>query len=268
MAVITETVCNNDGTVSDRSHAGAVGIGVACAALAAGNNRLIQVKHLLRITLQTHIGNCNGVSVRCVAIGKLGIPFRSAEDSKANTGQFAVYQIVFRIQLYGSRCACGHGDSVGHIVDIAFKAIRIETHINSIAGITQGGDQHVQADVGTGFCGRGFGNLRFGNLGLFHRIEYDLVTVVAITIGDNYNAVSHGCYACAVGIGIASAVVAGGNGGIAHIEGTLFCALQAHIGNLNCVSIRCVAVFQHRIPSRSAEDSKANTRKLAVCHIL
>ena len=283
MTVVLEAVANNDGA-ANLCHAVTISPGIACIGCACPGG-LAQIKGLGLVALQTGIGNGNGVSVRSIAVFQLGIPGGAAHNSKANTGQFTVYQIIIQIQLYGGGSTSGDINQIGTAVtDTACIVVGEETNFDRIGGITQCGNQHIQAEVGVGFFNRrlGLGGLGLGGLGLggfglgglglccirngfIHKEK--LVAISEEAIGNGHYAIGYHCGTACVCIGITGAVLTAGQRSFAQINALIQLTLQADSGNSNVVSVGSLAVFQLGIPGRTAQNSKTDTGELAVYQI-
>ena len=213
-----EAVGNRNNTVCHRCSTAGVGIGIAGAVLSTDKRSLAQVNSLIQLAFQADIGNSNVVSVVGYAVFQHGIPSRSAQYSKADTGQLTVNQILAQIQLH-SVASCGNFNSISVIIDIAFKVIGIETDADRFIVAAQSADIHIQLQVGS-------------NL-----VESNLIAVSEETVGNCNHTVCQGCGAASIGVGITGTVLTAGNGSKVQINRPIFGTFQTQVRDCNVVSV-------------------------------
>ena len=203
MCIVAESVGNNDLTVYNRSHTGAVRPGKACATGTGCHRCIIQIIVLLLCTLQAYIGEHNRVSVVC-AVGKLSVPLRTTENCKAEAGQLTINQVI--VYLYLNLCgrACSNSNQVGiAVTNATFIVVVKQADIHRICGAAESCEQHIHSQIGPVlriFC-----------------IESKFVAIVAVSASDHNLAVQNGCYTGAVRPGKTCAVATDCPSGSVHI---------------------------------------------------
>ena len=86
MRIVAVAAGDHQCAVNNIRYAGIVCIRKACAVGSACPGSCADIDAVSCLTGDPHIGNCNGMPVRCIAVGKLVIPLRSSKDRKAKTG--------------------------------------------------------------------------------------------------------------------------------------------------------------------------------------
>ena len=240
MGIVAEAVRDHDCAIGKGCLTGIIGFGITGVLGAAEHFKTTQVKSLVLSALQTDIGEGNGVSVGGIAVRQLCIPGRAAKDAKTDTGQLAVHQILFCIQLYGCLLACFENDLVSEIVvGIALKIVGIEAHLDVVYPVaTQGVDLQIHIKICSVF-------------GLF-TIQCELVTVVAEAARNDDCAIVIAGNAGAIGIGKAGAVFTACPGSCAQIQAVIPLTCDPQVGDFQGVSVGCITVGQLGIPGRTA----------------